>query len=1063
VEFLILGPLEVRAQGRPLAVGGPRQRALLAVLLLSANRAVPRERLLEELSGDETSGTASHTLTNQVSRLRKVLGEPRLLTRAPGYLLRVEPGELDSDRFLALLDAGRATSVPQLASERLREAEDLWRGRALADVELDGDARLELERLEELRLCAVEARIDAELALGRHELLVAELDTLTRQYPLREKLRGQQMLALYRAGRQEEALAAYRDTRARLVDEVGLEPGVQLRELEGAILRQDPALAPLHRAPRGPPPRPARIRRRTLVVAVVLAAAAAAAVLAAVPGGGRGPGVGIAPGVALLDPADGRVVSHVDSLQQPADVIFGDGRFWVLNLTPLSFVAIDPRSGRIARQIASPVEDVGSFGVARDRLWVADAAGPTVVEIDSRTGRALERLRVSGDPHDAERTTLITVAYGSLWVSRPTRGLILRIDPASGRVQHRFTGLFDAYGGAAADGAVWLSGTAGLSRIDAASNTVTATAALPQPLYVAAVGGGFAWVANEAKGEAYKVDQRGHVVATYATGDGAHSVSFSAGAAWVSNQDAGTVTRIDAVTGALRSFAAHHAVSSAAAGAGRVLVTVESRPSYAEHLAGLKGAVARLVVPTYSFDPTDPALARGPFALQAERATLAGLLNYPDAPAPAGLRLQPEIAAAMPALAPDRRTYRFTIRSGYRFSPPSGDAVTAESFRRGIEHALSPVLGGRAPGARLLADVVGARAYHAGRARHIRGVRVRGATLQLTLIRPSPDFLKRLSLPYFAPLPAGVPNLAGGASDHPPPSAGPYYAAETINGEYLLLKRNPYYRGPRPHALDAIVLREGVDAARAIERVHDGTWDGVTLADPLLTPVGAHTPALLPETRFVAFNARRGAFASARTRRAAAYALSRSALAAVWDLVPSSDLMPPGVATTRPITLAPPPHPLPAATATMAVSPDCAACRRSYEIARTAVARIGITLRRRTATVAAVRRHPDAFDLLLSSVTLEYPDSATFLSRMLTSAVPSAWQPEATRTAVRRLRRLEGTARDAAAADLAAGLAEQDAPVAALGHPAIGQRFSSRLSCRISPRFGVDLAALCLR
>ncbi len=1061
MEFLILGPLEVRAHGRPLAVGGPRQRALLAVLLLNANHAVGRERLLDELSDDETSGTASHTLTNQVSRLRKVLGESRLLTRAPGYLLRVEPGELDSDRFLALLDAGRATSVPRLASERLHAAEGLWRGRALEDVELDGGTRLELERFEELRLCAVEARIDADLRLGRQDVLVAELTALTRQNPLREKLRGQQMLALYRAGRQEEALAAYRDTRVRLVEELGLEPGVQLRELEGAILRQDPALAPVSRAPRGPPRR-ARAHKRAVLAAVLLAAAAAG-LFAAVPGGGRGPGAGIAPGVALLDPADGRVVAHVDSLQQPSDVIFGDGRFWVLNLTPLSFVAIDPRDGRIVRQIASPVEDVGYFAVARDRLWVADGLGPTVVEIDSSTGRVLHRLRVSDDPHDADRTTLIAVAYGSLWVSRPDRGLILRIDPASGRVLHRFTGLSGAYGGAAGDGAVWLTSGTGLTRIDAASNTVTATSALPQPLYLPAVGGGFAWAANEAKGEAYKVDQRGRVVATYVTGDGARKVDFSAGAAWVTNQDVGTVTRIDAVTGAQRSVAAHHAVSSAAAGAGRVLVTVEHRRSNVAHLAGLKGAVARLVVPTYAFDPSDPALARGPFAIQAEQATLAGLLNYPDAPAPAGLRLRPEIATAMPTLAPDRRTYTFTIRAGYRFSPPSGEPVTAESFRRGIEHALSPALGGRAPGARLLADVLGARAYHAGRAPRIRGIRVHGATLEITLTRPSPDFLKRLSLPYFAPLPADVPDLAGGASDHPPPSAGPYYAAETVNGEYLLLKRNPYYRGPRPHELDAIVLREGVDAGRALERVRDGTWEGVTLADPLLAPAAANTPAVLPETRFVAFNARRGAFASARRRRAAAYALSRSALAAAWDLIPSGGLVPPGIATTRPVTLDRPSHPLPAVTAVMAVSPGCAECRRSYEIARTALARVGITLHRRTAGIAAVRRQPDAFDLLLTSVGLEYPDGATFLSRMLTSAVPRAWQLEATRTAVRRLGRLEGAARDAAAADLAVRLAEHASPVVALGHPAIGQRFSTRLSCRVSPRFGVDLAALCLR
>ncbi|HEY6888341.1 MAG TPA: BTAD domain-containing putative transcriptional regulator [Solirubrobacter sp.] len=1065
MEFLILGPLEIRAHGRPLAVGGPRQRALLALLLLNANRVVARRQLLEELSDDGTSLTASHTLTNQVSRLRMVLGESRLLTVAPGYLLRIEPGELDCDRFQALLEAGRAAGEPGLAAERLREAEALWRGGALADVELDGSARIELERLEELRLCARESRIEVELALGRHDVLIAELDARTREHPLREKLRAQQMLALYRAGRQEEALAVYRDARSRLVERLGLEPGPQLRELEGAILRQDPALA-LPRATRAPPPPRPRIRRRVLLVAGLVVAAA---VFAAAPRGSRRPGADIRPGVVLLDPTDGRVVAHVDSLREPGDVVFGDGRFWVLDLAPLSFAAIDPRRGRIVRQFASPVEDVGYYGVTRDRLWVSDYLGPTVVEIDSRAGRVIRRLRVSDDPHDTDPTGLIAVAYGSLWVSRPRSALIVRIDRASGRVVHRFHGFKDVFGGgAAAAGAVWVSSEAGLVRIDAASNTVTAIAKLPQPLYGPTVGGGFAWAANEAKGETYKVDQHGKVVATYATGDGAKKVDFSAGAAWVTNQDVGTVTRIDAVTGARREFATHHTVSSAAAGAGRLLVEVHDQRSIVEHLDALKGAVARLVVPLYATEEPDTALARDPFAIQAEQATLAGLLNYPDAAAPAGLRLQPEIAAAMPAVAPDRRTYTFTIRPGYRFSPPSGEPVTAESFRRGIEHAVSPALGERAPGARILGDVLGAHAYHAGRAPHIRGLRARGATLQVTLIRPSPDFLKRLSLPYFAPLPTGATDVPGGTPDEAHPTAGPYYPAARINGEYLLLKRNPYYRGPRPHALDAIVLREGIDPARAIARVRSGAWDGVALEDDSIAPLARHADAaygaaVLPETRFVAFNARRGPFASARTRRAAAFALSGAALAPVWQLAASSALLPPGIATTRPVTLARPPRPLPTVTAVMAVTGGCKACRRSYVLARGALARVGITLTRRTASVAAVRRRPQAFDLLLTSSTLEYPDPASFLDRMLTVAMPSTWLPTTTRSALRRVQRLRGAARDAAASDLATRLAEHDAPVVALGNPAIGQRFSARLSCRISPRFGVDLAALCLR
>jgi hypothetical protein len=147
----------------------------------------------------------------------------------------------------------------------------------------------------------------------------------------------------------------------------------------------------------------------------------------------------------------------------------------------------------------------------------------------------------------------------------------------------------------------------------------------------------------------------------------------------------------------------------------------------------------------------------------------------------------------------------------------------------------------------------------------------------------------------------------------------------------------------------------------------------------------------------------------------------------------------------------------------MAVSRGCEACLRSYVLARAALAGVGISLRSRTASVAAVRRRPQAFDMLLTSSTLEYPDPASFLDRMLTVAMPSTWLPTTTRSALRRIQRLRGTARDAAASDLATRLAERDAPVVALGHPAIGQLFSARLSCRISPRFGVDLAALCLR
>jgi WD40 repeat protein/DNA-binding SARP family transcriptional activator len=262
LEFRILGPLAVRVDGVPVPIGGPKQRALLALLLLSANRVVSRDRLVGELFADQSLNSADHALRNHVSRLRKALAtaaadEPRLVARTPGYLLRVEPGELDLEHFERLAATGRealAAGDPAVAAEALRAAERLWDGRPLADLELEPFARVEVERLEELRLAAVEERIDAELGLGRQPTLVAELEGLSADYPYRERFHAQLMLALYRSGRQAEGLEVFRRTRALLRDELGLEPGIELQELERAILVQDPAL---HRVSEAAGKRPA--------------------------------------------------------------------------------------------------------------------------------------------------------------------------------------------------------------------------------------------------------------------------------------------------------------------------------------------------------------------------------------------------------------------------------------------------------------------------------------------------------------------------------------------------------------------------------------------------------------------------------------------------------------------------------------------------------------------------------------------------------------------------------------------------------------------------------------
>jgi DNA-binding SARP family transcriptional activator len=253
MDFRILGPLEVRDGDRVVALGGTRQRAVLAVLLLHANQAVSSDRLIDELWGDEPPKAAAASIRVFVSELRKALEPGRglrdsgqvLRTQSPGYVIRIDPGQLDLGRFERLLEEGRralAEGVPETAAEILRDALSSWRGPALADFAYEPFAQAAIARLAELRLTAIELRAEADLALGRHSELVGELEALVAEHPLREHLRRQLMLALYRSGRQSEALDVYRQARSSLIDELGIEPSPVLQELERAILRQDPAL-----------------------------------------------------------------------------------------------------------------------------------------------------------------------------------------------------------------------------------------------------------------------------------------------------------------------------------------------------------------------------------------------------------------------------------------------------------------------------------------------------------------------------------------------------------------------------------------------------------------------------------------------------------------------------------------------------------------------------------------------------------------------------------------------------------------------------------------------------
>ena len=253
MDYRILGPLEVLDGERRLNTGGAKQRGVLALLLLHGNEALSRDLIIDELWGESPPQTAAKVLQNCVSALRKELGTEALQTVVGGYALRLEPGELDRDRFEQGLTEGRAAlaaaDAPD-AAERLRAALALWRGSPLSDFAYERFAQDEITRLEELHVAALEDRIEADLALGLHAELIPELEGLVARHSLRERLRGQLMLALYRSGRQAEALASYRDARRALLGELGIEPGRALQSLERAILAQDASLdaAPAARA-----------------------------------------------------------------------------------------------------------------------------------------------------------------------------------------------------------------------------------------------------------------------------------------------------------------------------------------------------------------------------------------------------------------------------------------------------------------------------------------------------------------------------------------------------------------------------------------------------------------------------------------------------------------------------------------------------------------------------------------------------------------------------------------------------------------------------------------------
>jgi DNA-binding SARP family transcriptional activator/streptogramin lyase len=570
LSYLILGPLEVRDGGTEVALRGGQQRKLLAILLLHNGEAVSSDRLIDELWHGKPPETAGKALQGYVSSLRKQLGPETVETVGSGYRLSVTGEQVDARRFEELLAEARPLDRGPAAA-KLREALALWRGPALADFAYDDFAQHEIERLEELRSTGTERRIDLELALGHHVDLVPELEALVRAHPLHERLRGHLMVALYRSGRQAEALDAYRAARTVLRDELGLEPSEELQALQRAILAHEASLAapPRVDAPVGAGPTKQRRLRRPLVAVgvglAILGGAAAAAILLT---GGKAAAIVVPPNsVARIDESGRKVESFVDVGRGPVAVAVGAGGVWVANAEDGTVDRLDPATGKLVAYIGTGA-DVNDLAVGLGSVWVADGNDGTVTRIDPRLDAREATIPLGGgglapdpvfyiavDSHyvwatrgdqllriDPSTNTVdghvsvgtptgLTTGGGSVWVTTQSERL-LRIDPQTAKETD--SQLFASGLGTPvyARGSLWLLNQGAIQGIDPVTLGVDDTMNLPAgyPLSLAA-GNGALWALDSA-GNLTRLTPGG-VATTLQVGKGASAVAAGEGATWV--------------------------------------------------------------------------------------------------------------------------------------------------------------------------------------------------------------------------------------------------------------------------------------------------------------------------------------------------------------------------------------------------------------------------------------------------------------------------------------------------------------------------------------------------
>ena len=544
--FRVLGPLEVESENARLTLGGARQRAVLATLVLHVNEVVPRDRLLEAVWGESPPDTAASALQGYVSALRKTVGAGVIVTRAPGYALEARRDRVDLHLFESLAAQGAdalATGDAARAAELLREALALWRGEPLADLDSVEFVRLERLRLEELRLGALADRIDADLGLGRHGELVGELRSLVGEHPLRERFRAQLMLALYRSGRQAEALDVYQQGRSLLAAELGIEPGEPLKRLERAILQQDEALAPPAAAPRRlTAPRPRRPSRSLVLAALVVAALAASAVVAVVFTRSAASAVPVrANSIAVIDTGSKRVVGDIPIDGNPVAIAAGPAGVYVASEREGIVWRIDPRTRGVVRKRGAPY-DVHDIAVGFGSVWLADGADGTVTRIDDHLREVKDIISLPGR-QPGPPAFWIATGLGRVWVTRGAS--VVEINPKNDHVIGQVATPRPA-GLAVGLGAVWVASGRRFTRFEPGKPPVRMSAGpLPAAVLAPAIGQRSVWsIDYNALGEVSRISGGSLAFIRGRLGRYPLDVAVDDHAAWTIDTQ-GMVTRID--------------------------------------------------------------------------------------------------------------------------------------------------------------------------------------------------------------------------------------------------------------------------------------------------------------------------------------------------------------------------------------------------------------------------------------------------------------------------------------------------------------------------------------